>query len=42
MPEPDPFAGAVTRPEQLRDFYDAPMEPAVRKDIGHIDELCRG
>jgi PPOX class probable FMN-dependent enzyme len=39
MPEPDPFA--VTRPEQLRDFYDAPMEPAVRKDIGHIDELCR-
>jgi uncharacterized protein len=41
MPELDPFAGAVTRPEQLRDFYDAPMERAIRKDIGHIDELCR-
>jgi uncharacterized protein len=41
MPEPDPFAGAVTRAEQLRDFYGAPMEPAIRKDIGHIDELCR-
>ncbi len=41
MPELDPFAGAMTRPEQLRDFYDAPMERAVRKDIGHIDELCR-
>jgi PPOX class probable FMN-dependent enzyme len=41
MPELDPFAGAVTQPEQLRDFYDAPMERAIRKDIGHIDELCR-
>jgi uncharacterized protein len=37
----DPFAGALTSPEQLRDFYDAPMPQAVRKDIGHIDELCR-
>ena len=37
----DPFAGALTSPEQLRDFYDAPMERAIRKDIGHIDELCR-
>ena len=33
--------GAFDRPEQLREFYDAPMEAAVRKDIGHIDELCR-
>jgi PPOX class probable FMN-dependent enzyme len=41
MPEPDPFAGAISRPEQLRDFYDSPMEVALRKDIGHIDELCR-
>ena len=37
----DPFAGALTSPEQLRDFYDAPMERAIRKDIGHIDEHCR-
>jgi PPOX class probable FMN-dependent enzyme len=41
MPELDPFAGAVSRPEQLRDFYDAPMDRAVRKDIGRIDDLCR-
>ena len=37
----DPFAGALTSPEQLRDFYDAPMPQAIRKDIGRIDELCR-
>jgi uncharacterized protein len=37
----EPFAGAFTRPEQLRDFYDAPMPQAVRKDIGRIDDLCR-
>jgi uncharacterized protein len=37
----EPFDGAITRPEQLRDFYDSPMEPAIRKDIGRIDELCR-
>jgi uncharacterized protein len=37
----DPFTGALTSPEQLRDFYDAPMERAIRKDIGQIDELCR-
>jgi PPOX class probable FMN-dependent enzyme len=41
MPPPDPFSGAFERPEQLREFYDEPMEVAVRKDIGHIDELCR-
>ena len=41
MPEFDPFAGAIARPQQLRDFYDAPMERAIRKDIGHIDDLCR-
>jgi PPOX class probable FMN-dependent enzyme len=41
MPSPNPFSAAFDRPEQLREFYDAPMEAAVRKDIGHIDELCR-
>jgi len=41
MPPADPFTGAFERPEQLREFYDGPMEVAVRKDIGHIDELCR-
>jgi PPOX class probable FMN-dependent enzyme len=41
MPSADPFSGAFERPEQLREFYDAPMEAAVRKDIGHIDALCR-
>src|SRR5918992_2320799 len=41
MAESDPFAGAFNRPEQLRDFYDAPMTAAVRKDIGCIDDLCR-
>ena len=41
MPELDPFAGAITRPQQLRDFYHAAMERAIRKDIGHIDDLCR-
>ena len=41
MPEQDPFAAAFTHPDQLRDFYNPPMEAAVRKDVGHIDELCR-
>ncbi|HEV7847554.1 MAG TPA: MSMEG_1061 family FMN-dependent PPOX-type flavoprotein [Thermoleophilaceae bacterium] len=41
MAEPDPLAGAFTDPSQLRDFYDAPMDLAIRKDIGHIDDLCR-
>jgi PPOX class probable FMN-dependent enzyme len=41
MPDTDPFAGAFTHPDQLRDVYDAPMDRAIRKDIGHIDELCR-
>jgi uncharacterized protein len=41
MQPADPFRGALERPEQLRDFYDEPLEVAVRKDIGHIDELCR-
>jgi uncharacterized protein len=41
MTPQDPFSGAFDRPEQLREFYDAPMEVAVRKDIGHVDDLCR-
>jgi hypothetical protein len=41
MPDTDPFAAAFTRREQLRDFYDSPMPQAIRKDIGHIDGLCR-
>jgi uncharacterized protein len=39
--EPHPFDGALQRVEQLREYYDAPMVPAVRKDIGRIDGLCR-
>jgi PPOX class probable FMN-dependent enzyme len=41
MAQFDPLAGQFTHPEQLRDFYNAPMEAAIRKDIGRIDELCR-
>jgi PPOX class probable FMN-dependent enzyme len=38
----DPFEGALTHVEELREFYDAAMERAVRKDIGHLDEMaCR-
>lgn len=41
MPDTDPLAGAFTHPDQLRDFYDAAMPRAIRKDIAHIDDLCR-
>jgi predicted pyridoxine 5'-phosphate oxidase superfamily flavin-nucleotide-binding protein len=37
----DPFEGALRQTEELREFYDAPIERAVRKDIGHLDEMCR-
>jgi uncharacterized protein len=37
----DPFEGALRQIEELREFYDAPIERAVRKDIGHLDEMCR-
>jgi PPOX class probable FMN-dependent enzyme len=37
----DPFAAALTRPEQLRELYDEPEERALRKDIGRLDEMCR-
>jgi uncharacterized protein len=39
--EPHPFDGALERVEQLREHYDSPMELAIRKDIGHFDEMCR-
>jgi uncharacterized protein len=41
MAEPHHFDGALQRVEQLREHYDAPMEPALRKDIGRIDDVCR-
>jgi Pyridoxamine 5'-phosphate oxidase len=41
MADPHPFDGVLQRVEQLREHYDAPMEAAVRKDIGRIDDLCR-
>jgi PPOX class probable FMN-dependent enzyme len=41
MARGDHFDGALQRVEQLREHYDAPMEVALRKDIGRIDELCR-
>lgn len=41
MPDRDPLAGAFTHPDQLRDFYDSPMPQAIRKDIAHLDDLCR-
>jgi uncharacterized protein len=41
MADPHPFDGALQRTAQLREYYDAPMEVAVRKDIGRIDDLCR-
>jgi len=41
MADQHPFSGAFTHPAELRDFYAAPMDAAVRKDVGHIDELCR-
>ena len=37
----DPFAGALEQVEQLREYYDSAMEPAVRKDIGRLDEMAR-
>ena len=37
-PRRDPFDGALGRVEQLRELYEAAMERAVRKDIGHLDE----
>jgi PPOX class probable FMN-dependent enzyme len=41
MAERDPFEGALERVEQLRELYDAPMERALRKDVGRLDEMCR-
>ena len=41
MSQTDPFDGALRRIEELREFYDAAMEPALRKDVGYLDEMCR-
>ena len=41
MSQADPFDGALRRTGELREFYDAAMERAVRKDVGHLDEMCR-
>ena len=41
MADANPFDRALDRVEQLRAHYDSPRERAVRKDIGHLDELCR-
>ncbi len=37
----DPFETALTCEEELRELYPPVLERAVRKDIGHIDGLCR-
>ena len=31
----------IERVEELREFYEAAMERAVRKDIARLDEMCR-
>ena len=41
MSPSDPFAGALERVEQLREFYESAMERAVRKDIGCLYEMAR-
>jgi PPOX class probable FMN-dependent enzyme len=41
MPGRHPFDGALERVEELREHYDEAMRPALRKDIGRIDQLCR-
>jgi PPOX class probable FMN-dependent enzyme len=37
----NPFDGALERVDELRELYDAPMERALRKDIGQLDDICR-
>jgi PPOX class probable FMN-dependent enzyme len=41
MPERHLFDGALERVEQLREYYADAMEPALRKDIGRLDQMCR-
>ena len=36
-----PFDGAMRAVSELREHYAAPMEAAIRKDIGCLDEMCR-
>jgi PPOX class probable FMN-dependent enzyme len=37
----DPFDRAVTSAAELRELYEDPMPNSVRKDIGHLDAMCR-
>jgi PPOX class probable FMN-dependent enzyme len=37
----DPFEGALEQVDELREFYEAAMERAITKDIGHLDEMAR-
>lgn len=37
----EPFQNALRDEADLREIYDAPMEKALRKEIGHLDEMCR-
>lgn len=37
----DPFDGALTSAARLRELYGEPFEPAVRKQIDHLDEMAR-
>ena len=37
----DPFAHAIASDAALRALYEEPTATARRKDIGHLDEMCR-
>lgn len=39
--DPDPLANALSSPDELRDLYGEPMPRALRKEMSHLDELCR-
>jgi PPOX class probable FMN-dependent enzyme len=37
----NPFDGALTGEDQLRAIYGEPMQRALKKDVGALDEMCR-
>jgi len=37
----DPFADALSSEAQLRELYGEPMQRALDKDVGRLDEMCR-
>lgn len=37
----DPFASAIASEAELRALYEEPIAAALRKDIAHLDEICR-